>query len=107
MIQDISLGLSEYVEEDLDYTSRGEVLEELLTDACIALGKAGKLTENKADLEMVLGVVGAYLITKSRGTLPEDSKPPSYIFNRNLFPILDNGILEEDTIDAESEQEAG
>ena len=107
MIQNISSGLSEYVEEDLDYTSRGEVLEDLLTDACIALGKAGKLTENKADLEMVLGVVGAYLITKSRGTLPEDSKPPSYIFNRNLFPILDNGILEEDTIDAESEQEAG
>jgi len=103
MINNVSEGLSKYVTEDLTYATRGEVLEDVLTEVCERLGEAGVITENKADLEMVLGVVGAYLIAKNKDTLPEDSKPPSYIFDNSLFPMLDNEIAEEEIINEEEQ----
>lgn len=88
MLSNIAEGLS-----DSTYVlpkDRGERLEVLLTNVCNTLGEVGSLTNNKADLEFILSVVGSYLITKKQGNLPEDSKPPSFIFNTNLFPAIDN-----------------
>ncbi len=90
MIKDISDAMSKkYYYNDMRY-SRGEALEDLLTDICDDLGSVAYLTEGKADVEFVLGVVGSYLVAKNSGKLPEDAKPPSYIFNENLFPAIDN-----------------
>ena len=103
MIKEISEGISNlvptYIVED-----RGEELERLLTNICRGLGRVDNLTEGKADVEFVLGVVGSYLIAKDTGKLPDDTKPPSYIFNENLFPAIDNMedvVVEEIPIDGE------
>lgn len=98
MVSNISTGLSED-----EYTlpigeTRGSKLEELLTTACNALGEIGSLTENKADVEFLLSVVGSYLISKKNGTLPEDAVPPNELFDTNLFPMLDEVSLEVEEI---------
>lgn len=89
-IQDISIGLidPEYV-PSVD-ESRGVQLQEELEKICRGLAQVGNITEGKADVEFILGIVAAYLISKENDKLPEDSKPPSYIFDENLFPMLDN-----------------
>lgn len=90
MIKGISEGLSEYVTIPTVSKDRGKELEDVLTNICYELGKVGKLTNNSADVVFVLGAVGSYLISKNKGTLPKDNKPPSYIFNDVLFPAIDN-----------------
>ena len=105
MIKDISNGLSSEGYDPLVYSSRGERLEELLTIVCEALGEAGSLTENKADLEFAVGVVGSYLISKKIGKLPEDAIPPGVLFEERLFPMIDNYTLEEEAIDVEVEED--
>jgi len=89
MIRDISEGMSNIVTK-YEVEDRGVELEEELTSICIGLGRVGNLTENKADTEFVLSVVGSYLMAKNTGKLPDDAKPPSYIFNENLFPAIDS-----------------
>ena len=103
MLSNISEGLSCEGYDPKQYEDRGERLEVLLTTVCQTLGEVGSITENKADVEFILGVVGSYLITKKKNKLPEDSRPPSYIFNTSLFPILDNSdeIKTEDIEDGE------
>ena len=99
MLSNIAQGLSYdgyKVPED-----RGEKLEVLLTTVCNTLGEVGSLTDNKADIEFILSVVGSYLIAKKNGNLPEDAQPPSYIFNTSLFPILDGSTEVEVLEDAE------
>ncbi len=89
-IQDVSLGLSTEGYEAGQEDYRGECLQEALEDVCTSLGRAGDITGNKADIEFLVNIVAAYMISKKADTLPEDSKPPSYIFDTQLFPILDN-----------------
>jgi len=89
MIKDISEGMSNVVLAT-SYTDRGIRLENLLTNICRDLGQVGILTENKADTGFVLGVVASYLMSKHSNKLAEDYKPPSYIFNENLFPAIDS-----------------
>lgn len=98
MIKTISTGLSEDEYALAKGYTRGEKLEEILTVVCNKLGEAGSLTENKADLEFMLSIVGSYLMTLKKGELPEDSKPPSVLFDERLFPILDNVLEEEEII---------
>ena len=103
MVQDVSNGLSNTSRMDeLFDGDRGGELEYYLTEVCEFLGMAGNLTDEKADMEFMLGVVGSYLIAKQEGTLPEDTRPPRDLFNENLFPALDNmeevdtEVIEED-----------
>jgi len=98
MVSNISTGLSEDVYHLPIGRTRGKELERLLTTACYALGDIGSLTENKADVEFLLSVVGTYLISKNNGTLPEDVVHPDELFNTNLFPMLDNVTLEVEEI---------
>jgi len=89
-IQSISQGVT-YIGESIgEGVSRGEQLEIVLTNVCKNLAIAGGLTEHKADLEFVLGVVASYLISTQNSTLSIDAEPPRAIFDETLFPILDN-----------------
>ena len=103
MIKDISEAMSVHVPEPR-YRDRGKKLENILTNICTELGYVGRLTENKADVEFILGVVGSYLIAKAGGKLTDDVQPPSYIFNENLFKAIDNM---EDLIVEEIEDDDG
>ena len=91
-IQSISQGVSYNIGEEVigEGISRGAQLEIILTNVCNNLSMAGSLTEHKADLEFVLGVVGSYLISTQNSTLGIDAEPPRVIFDETLFPILDN-----------------
>ena len=90
MVQDISNSLS-YVERMNEpfNDNRGDELEFYLIEVCEYLGMAGNLTEEKADMEFLLGIVGSYLIANKEGTLEEGVKTPAELFNERLFPILD------------------
>ncbi len=104
-IRDISTGLSvDDYELDSTYT-RGEKLEELLISVCNALGEVGSLTENKADTEFLMFVVGTYLIAIKEGTLADEANPPSELFDSNLFPAIDSmeDIIVEEIEDEEDE----
>ena len=91
MVQDISNGLSTTDRMDeLFNGDRGEELEYYLTETAEFLGMAANLTEEKADMEFLLSIVGSYLIAKKEGNLEEEVKRPAELFNTNLFPILDN-----------------
>ena len=103
MISNISTGLSVDNYSIDDVLDRGKKLEELLTTACEALGEIGSLTENKADIEFLLNVVGSYLISKNNNSLPEDVKHPYELFNDNLFPMLDTVEVGEEVIGEDDE----
>jgi len=100
MVQDIGLGLMTYEYEEIpgDMT-RGEWTEELLTQICYLLGDVASLTEGKADMEFILSVVGSYLISKERGTLPEDVRPPSFLFDEIMFPQIDTMEITKEKIE--------
>lgn len=74
----------------LDDKAKGELLEKKITTICNTLAEVGTLTENKADLEFLLMVVGSYLISKKEGTLGEGAESPSTLFTNNLLPAIDN-----------------
>ena len=105
MVQDISTGLSEKEYTLLDGVSRGQKLEELLCTICNTLGEVGSLTEEKADVEFLLSVVGSYLISKKQGKLSDDVLHPNELFDANLFPMLDNVTLEVEDITEEETDE--
>lgn len=99
MINNISTGLSSDDYARAKDTTRGEELERLLTNVCKNLGDAGSLTENKADLEFLVGIVGSYLISTKKGTLAEEAQPPSKLFDDRLFEILDNAVIDVEVVD--------
>ena len=89
MIKDVSEGMSKVV-PTTRYVDKGVRLENLLTNICNDLGRVGNLTNNNADVDFLVGVVGSYLISKHTGKLGEDYKPPSNIFNEILFPQIES-----------------
>lgn len=101
MVTTISTGLSQDSYELAEGETRGTKLEELLTTACNALGDIGTLTENKADVEFLLSIMGSYLISKKQETLPTDVVHPNELFDTNLFPMLDEAVLEVEEIEDE------
>jgi len=98
MISNISTGLSEDTYVLPEGLTRGEKLEELLGTICTSLGEVGSLTENKADVEFLISIMGTYLISKKNDTLPEDVVHPNELFDKNLFPMLDNYTLGQEEI---------
>jgi len=100
MVQDIGLGLMTYkYEETPGNMTRGEWTEKLLTQVCYLLGDVASLTEGKADMEFILGVVGSYLISKERGTLPDGARPPSFLFDDIMFPQIDTMEITKEKIE--------
>jgi len=73
--------------------TRGEQLEGLLTTTFLSLQEAEQLTQEKIDLEFMLTIVGSYITAKEKGTLEEEHKTPSEIFDERIFPIVDNSEL--------------
>jgi hypothetical protein len=98
MISEISSGLSEDTYTLPEGVTKGQKLEELLYTICISLGEIGSLTENKADVEFLLSIVGTYIISKNKGELPEDVVHPNELFDRNLFPMLANYTVHKEEI---------
>ena len=107
VVQDIGVGLStlDYDKKPEDLT-RGEYTEALLTQVCYLLGEVGNITKSSADMEFILGVVGSYILSKEQGKLPEDAKPPSYIFDDIMYPQIDTMELKQELIE-EGEEEDG
>jgi hypothetical protein len=103
MVQDISNALSSVERMDEPFDTRGQELEYYLIEVAEYLGMAGNLTEKKADMEFLLGIVGSYLIAKEEGKIEEDTKTPSQIFDERLFPVLDeqSEIVVEEITDEE------
>jgi len=89
MINEISnmLMKGDYIIDPLD---RGEELEDILTGVCRLLGEAGTLTEGKADMEFLVGIVASYLKAVDSGTIEEGTETPGYLFKTRVFPQLDN-----------------
>jgi hypothetical protein len=99
MVQDIAVALQdeEGIEIPGDMT-RGEYTEILLTQVCYMLGDVATLTKGNADIEFILGIVGSYIITKDRGGLEEDTKPPGVLFDDILFPQIDTMEIKKEAI---------
>ncbi len=98
MVKEISEGMSKLVIET-SYVDKGVKLENLLTNICRDLGQVGILTDNNADVDFLLSVVGSYLMAKHKDAVDSTTKPPSYIFNTSLFPMLENMELEIEEIE--------
>ena len=101
MLQEITTALSEFNETAKlnESKTRGQYTEELLTNICNLLGEVGSITNNNADVEFIIGVVASYLITKERGNLAEDVKPPSVLFDEVLFPQIDTMEIRKERIE--------
>ena len=80
--------------------TRGTKLEGLLSTVFLTLEEVKELTDNKADIEFLLSIVGSYITAKNDGTLQEVHKTPSELFDDVVFPMLD-----ESTIDVEEIQD--
>ena len=78
--------------------TRGEILEAKMTTVFLKLQEAGKLTEDKIDLEFLLSIVGSYITAKQQGKLAEEYKTPAEIFDERIFPIVDDSTLEVEEI---------
>ena len=99
VIQDIGIGLSSLEYDEVPgYYTRGEWTERLLTQISFLLGEVGSVTKSNADLEFILSVVGSYLLAKEEGNLPEDSKPPSELFDEIMFPQIDSMEFKKEVI---------
>lgn len=90
MIQDISSAMSTYIDIPDESISRGKQLEDILTNVCNELGKAGTLTEDKADIEFLLGIVASYLLAKHNDKIEEGALLPAELFDTRVFPQIDN-----------------
>ncbi len=91
MINNVSEGMKDCVSTEFHRgTTSGKQLEDILTIVCNKLGRASVLTEGKADLEFLLGIVASYLLSRHRGKLGEDALPPSILFDERVFPQIDN-----------------
>ena len=91
MINEISTALmGTGIGEVLAGLSRGEELEDKLTEVCNLLGEVGDLTEGKADVELLTSIVATYLISVSNGSIPDEAQPPSVLFDEIVFPQLDD-----------------
>jgi len=101
MLQEITTALSEFNETAKlnESKTRGQYTEELLTNICNLLGEVGSITNNNADVEFIIGVVASYLITKERGNLAEDVRPPSVLFDEVLFPQIDTMEIRKERIE--------
>ena len=99
VIQNIATGLGtlDYI-QNID-SSRGEQLELELANVCDSLGNAYDITEGKADIEFLVNIVAAYIISSRSNKLTTEDKPPSVLFNDRLFPMLDKEVPEEEVID--------
>ena len=87
MVNEISnMLIGEPLGETID---RGKQLEVLLTNVCTNLGEAGTLTEGKADLEFLLGIVASYIKAKKEDKLEEGTVTPGTLFEDRVFPQLD------------------
>jgi hypothetical protein len=78
--------------------TRGAELEGLLTTVFLTLEEVKTLTDNKADIEFLLSIVGSYIVAKKDGTLQEVHKTPSELFDDVVFPMLDEATLEVEEI---------
>ena len=78
---------------------RGKQLEDILLTVCQGLGEAGTLTEGKADLEFLIGIVATYIKAKDSGQLEDDVQTPGELFEERVFPQLDNFEEREETIE--------
>jgi len=102
MIKDVSEGMSKIV-PTTRYVDKGVRLENILTNICNDLGRVGNLTDNNADVDFLVGVVGSYLISKHTNKLGSDYKPPSDIFNEILFPQIESMELKVEEIPVDEE----
>lgn len=101
VIQDIAIGLNKGAGNIEECT--GEELELLLTNISRDLSRLAYLTEEKADIEFLLMVVGSYLISKEEGNLDADAVPPAELFDINLIPTIK--AMEELVVEAVEEEE--
>ena len=103
VVQDIAVGLQEVTkwdeEETVFYDSKGEMLEDMLTSVCTLLGDVAHLTDGKADIEFILGIVGAYNIAVYNNKLDKDAKPPSVLFDEILFPSIEDMKLNTEEVE--------
>ena len=83
----------------IDKEERGKRLEGILTDVCTLLGEAGTLTEGKADMEFLLGIVASYVKAEESNTLEDDVVTPGKLFEDRVFPQLDNFEEREEKIE--------
>ena len=84
---------------EVNKEERGKKLEGILTDVCTLLGEAGTLTEGKADMEFLLGIVASYVKADESGTLEDDVATPGELFEERVFPQLDNFEEREEKIE--------
>jgi len=94
VVQDIAIGIKEVTEWDEAevclYDSKGEMLEYMLDSVCSLLGDIAHATDGKADIEFILGIVGAYTISRYNGVLEKDTRPPKELFDEILFPAIES-----------------
>ena len=100
----------EEVTKEMSVEEKSRELEEVLTGIVDTIAYVNYLTENKnVDVELLLQIVASYVIGIEQGELdPEDTPPPSKLFEESLFPSLENvttdvEVVKEDT-DASEEQ---
>ena len=91
----------------VEYMNRGKQLENILTKVCNLLGEAGTLTEGKADMEFLTGIVASYLKAVESATLEEGTETPGELFETRVFPQLDAFDEREETIEDGDEDLSG
>jgi hypothetical protein len=86
----------------VDDTARSQELEAVITTIVDNIAYAAYLTENKGvDIDLLVQIVGAYLIGKEQGELDEDTPPPAQMFEESLYPALRKGALEGEIVKEE------
>jgi len=101
VVNQISVLLSSEVgpfEDDWEDFTKGEIMETILTDVCLALGEVGKLTHNAVDVEFCLSLVATYMAAKDQGTLDGTESRPSELFDENIFKNLEDETVSTDTV---------
>ena len=91
----------------VEYIDRGKQLEHILTNVCDLLGEAGTLTEGKADIEFLTGIVASYIKAVDSGTIEEGTEAPGKLFEDRVFPQLDAFEEREEQIEDGDEDLSG
>jgi hypothetical protein len=101
----IAHGLKDYVGElELeDGETIGEFVEDELISACNSIANVCSITEGKIDVDFLLSIVGAYLVSNFMGELPEGTEPPSEIFNTTMVEAMNQEITKEDVEDGSTD----